>query len=385
IWSRLHFSAKVTARNILRYKKRFYMTVLGIGGCTAILLTGFGLRDSIRMVAVNQFDSVYRFDFIITSTGGGADKASLERYLASVNEITGWQYQCRENIDVRLGPKGPTYEAVLLAPDDMDRIGEYIRLVEPHSGKLLMPTDNTVVITQKLASLLGVTKGAEITILNEGDEEWTLVVGGVTEHYVGHYIYMKPRQYASLFGKEPEFTTIVGKMPGLEDVRRDEISAALLENDGVHSLSFNATVRDFYKDTLDALNIVVFVLIVCGALLSFIVLTCLTGINIDERKREIATLKVLGFFDGEAASYIFRENIVNTVAGTAVGLGLGVLLHQYIIRTVELDMVYFGKIVMPMSYVYSIILTFLFTFAVNAAMAGDIREIDMIESLKSVE
>jgi putative ABC transport system permease protein len=301
------------------------------------------------------------------------------------SEIGAWQYQRRENVDVRRGAAGPAYETTLVVPDDADLLTDYVNLTGYRTGKPVYPSDNGVVITQKLASLLKLTAGDEITMINEDDEEWTAAVEGVVENYVGHYIYMTPVYYSGMTGERLKYTTIVAKAREMDEARRDEMSEALLENNGVVTLTFNAKVRDFYTDLLDALNIVVFVLIVCGALLAFVVLTCLTGVNIDERKREIATLKVLGFYDKEAASYIFRENIVNTIVGSIVGMGLGALLHQYIIRTVELDMIVFGKIVEWKSYFYAAALTFLFTFAVNAAMSGDIKNIDMIESLKSVE
>ena len=385
IWSRMNFSAKVTARNILRYKKRFFMTIAGIAGCTAIVLTGFGLHDSIRTLAAKQFDNIYLYDLAITVAEGRSDRLAVERYLEAQNDVESFQYQRRENVDARGGAAGDLYEATLIVPDDNKRLAGFIKLAAPHTKKPVSPTDRGVIITQKLARLLLVSAGDEITLINEDDEEWVVAVEGISENYVGHYIYMSPQHYSALQGKAVVFTTLLCNTLQLSEVRQDEISENLLENKGVISLSFNSKSRSFYNDTLNALNIVVFVLIVCGALLAFVVLFCLTGINIDERKREIATLKVLGFYDKEASSYIFRENTINTAVGAIAGLGLGVLLHQYIIRTVEFDMIMFGKIIDPISYAYSIALTFLFTLIVNAAMAGDIRDINMIESLKSVE
>ena len=385
IWTRMQFSSKVTARNILRYKKRFFMTIAGISGCTAIVLTGFGLRDSIRAVADNQFGDLFLYDFIITAADGRADRMDLERQLRALSEVTDWQYQRHESVDVGLDARGTLYETTLLVPDDAGLLADFVKLADPQSRAPVSPTDNGVVITEKLASLLGIAAGDRIIIIDEDDAEWALTVEGVAENYIGHYVYMTPRHYIELTGTVPKMTTIVGKSPRLENTRRDEISELLLENRGVVSLSFNSRMRNFYDETLDALNVVIFVLIVCGALLAFVVLFSLTGINIDERKREIATLKVLGFFEKEASSYIFRENIVNTVAGSILGLGFGVILHKYVMQTVEMDMMMFGKTVAPMSHLYAAILTVLFTLMVNAAMSGDIRDIDMIESLKSVE
>ena len=385
IWTRMNFSAKVTARNILRYKKRFIMTIAGISGCTAIVLTGFGLHDSIRTLAAKQYDEIYLYDFIVTVANSSSDKSYLEHYLAQQNDVSGWQFQRWENIDAKLGDKETSYETIIIVPDDAEMLADFIKLADPHTGKPTVPSDNGVIITQKLASLLKVSSGDEITIIDEDDAEWTVSVEGIAENYVRHFIYMTPVYYSIIKGVTPDYNTIVGRAPRLADERVDEISEKLLENKSVTALIFNSKMRNFYDDTLNALNIIVFVLIVCGALLAFVVLFCLTGINIDERKREIATLKVLGFYDGEAMSYIFRENIVNTVVGSILGLGLGVLLHRYIIQTVEIDMMMFGRIVEPPSYVYSIALTFFFTFIVNVAMSGSIRKIDMIESLKSAE
>jgi len=322
---------------------------------------------------------------MITVADGRADRSALERYLASLDEVNGWQYQRRENVDARLDAKGAVYEATLVIPDDELALPEFINISDWRTGEEIIPTESSVVITQKLASLLGISAGDEITLVNEDDEEWTVVARGVAKNYVGHYIYMTARHYAQLTGVQPEYTTIVGSAPGLTGDRKDAVSETLLENNGVVTLSFINRVREFYNDTLRVLNIVVVVLIVCGAILALVVLFCLTGINIDERKREIATLKVLGFFDGEASAYIFRENIVNTCVGSALGLALGIVLHQYVVRTVELDMIVFGKTIEPMSFVYSVALTFIFAIAVNAYMSRDIRDIDMIESLKSVD
>jgi putative ABC transport system permease protein len=389
LWSAMNFSAKVTARNIFRYKKRFIMTIAGIAGCTAIVLTGFGVRDSVMPVASNQFDRIFYYSFQITlSDGAGrADKASLERYLAAQNEVTEWQYQHRRSIDVSLDKKGAPYLATLVVPDDASRLSAFVKLAQPHSSKPVEPVDDGAVITQKLANLLGASPGDMLTLTDKDDNDMVYLVriASVTENYVSHYIYMTPEHFRSLAGLAPDFSTILVKAAAIGAARRDEISEDILENSSVSALSINSKTRDFYADTINSLNVVVLVLLISGMLLAFVVLFCLTGINIDERKRELATLMVLGFYDKEASSHIFRENIVNTAVGVIIGLLFGILLHQYVMRTAEVDMILFEKVIKPQSYVFSAALTFFYMFIVNAAMSGSIRSIDMIESLKSVE
>ena len=389
IWSAMNFSAKVTARNILRYKKRFIMTVAGIAGCTAIVLTGFGVHDSVKSVAANQFDKIlyYAFQITLSDEAGRSDKSTLERYLNAQDEVTELQYQHRRNVDVCLDKDGRSYSSTLIVPDDASRLPAFVRFARPLSGRLIDMAEDSVVITQKLASLLGASPGDTLTLTDEDDKDviFHVKVADVTENYVAHYIYMTPEHFVALTDSAPAFTTIVVNAAEISGIRRDEISEDILENESVSALTFNNKTRDFYSDTIDSLNVIVLVMLISGMLLAFVVLFCLTGINIDERNREIATLKVLGFYDGEAASHIFRENIVNTAAGVIIGLLLGILLHQYVMRTAEVDMILFEKFVAPLSYLLSVVLTFLYMFIVNTAMRGSIRGIDMIESLKSVE
>ncbi len=387
IWRSLSFSAKVTARNILRYKKRFAMTVVGIIGCTAIILTGFGLRDSIRSITVNQFERIYHFSLRITiaDEAKGSERSALERFLTAEKEIEAWQYQRRENIEVSFRQKEGSHETTLVVPQDPENLGQFIRLAEPGSEKTVNPTDKGVVITEKLASLLGVKAGDTITLEDEDDKIYQVPVAAVAENYVEHFLYMTPEQYGYVFDRKIHYNTLLCRTPALSQSRQDELGLDILDFGGVTALAYNDRVKDFYQDMIGSLNVVVLVLIISGALLSFVVLFCLTGINIDERKRELATLRVLGFYEEEAAAYIFRENVVNTIIGVALGLGAGVLLHQYIIRTAEIDRVMFGKSIALPSYLFAAALTFLFTLFVNTVMTKDIRNIDMVESLKSVE
>ncbi len=387
LWRSLSFSAKVTARNILRYKKRFAMTVVGIIGCTAIVLTGFGLRDSIKSITINQFERIYHFGLRITiaDEAKGSERSALERFLAAEKAIEAWQYQHRENIEVSFRQKEDAHETTLVVPQDPENLGQFIRLVQPRTENTVTPTDKGAVITEKLASLLGVKAGDTITLKDEDDNFYQVPVAAVTENYVEHFLYMTPEQYRYVFDSKIRYNTLLCRTASLSQSRQDELGLAILDFGGVSALSYNDRVKDFYQDMIGSLNVVVLVLILSGALLSFVVLFCLTGINIDERKRELATLRVLGFYEEEAAAYVFRENIVNTIIGVLLGLGAGVLLHQYIIRTAEIDRVMFGKTIAWPSYIMAAVLTFLFTLFVNAVMKKDIRNIDMVESLKSVE
>jgi putative ABC transport system permease protein len=387
LWHSLSFSAKVTARNILRYKKRFAMTVAGIVGCTAIILTGFGLRDSIKSITAHQFGDIYHFSLRVTiaNEAKGSQRSALDRFLTAEKEIEAWQYQRRESIEVSFRQTGEAQETTLVIPQDPENLDQFIHLATPGSGKTVSLTDRGAVITEKLASLLGVRAGDSITLEDEDDNVYQVDVEAITENYVEHFLYMTPAQYSYVFDQKLNYNTLLCRTPDLSQSRQDELGLAILELGGVSALAYNSRVQDFYQDMISSLNVVVLVLILSGALLSFVVLFCLTGINIDERKRELATLRVLGFYEEEAAAYIFRENIVNTVIGVILGLGAGVLLHQYIIRTAEIDLVMFGKAIAWPSYVFAAVLTFLFTLFVNQVMTRDICNIDMVESLKSAE
>lgn len=384
IWNRMNFSAKVTARNIFRYKKRFLMTVTGVAGCAAILLTGFGLRDSINVIVQKQFGSVFLYGLEITlkENPNQADVAEMEEALRENPYINGFAYRLKDAYDCK--KDGDTQSVTLCVPKG-DEIEEFISLHVQGSGEPLTLENGGAIITQKLSRLLNANIGDEIILSDDNEREFTVKVSGIAENYVAHYVYVNEAYYREAFKGEPVFNGLWGIVQEMDADTEVEVSSQLLLNEAVTGASFTTKARDFYVDTINSLNIVVMVLVISGALLSFIVLFSLTGINIDERQRELATLKVLGFYERETASYIFRESTVSTLIGVLAGLPAGIALHRLIMTTAEVDLVMFGRDIYPLSFAATIVLSFVFLGIVNWIMGFHIKKIDMIESLKSVE
>lgn len=383
IWRRMNFSLKVTVRNILRYKKRFFMTVTGVAGCTALVLTGFGLRDSISAIAQNQFGEVFLYDFDVTLKDDPkeSDRLELQNLLGSNTDDSVYCY--KDAFDAQGTDR--TLSVTLTVPEKPEELGRFINLRDPNSRELYPLDDSGVIITQKLAKLLELEAGGDITLTDADDNEFTARISGIVENYVSHYVYMTPELYERTTEQPLIYNQLLCSATGLESVGRDALSAEILKNEAVNGISFLATVRDFYIDMVKSLNTVVLVLLLSGALLSFIVLFSLTSINIDERGRELATLRVLGFYERETADYIFRENIVSTALGTGAGLIAGIALHRLVMGTAEVDAVMFGRQIAPLSFLLTAMLSFVFMAIVNRIMSRSIKKIDMIESLKSVE
>lgn len=385
-WKRMSFSAKVTARNILRYKKRFFMTVAGILGCTALVLTGFGVRDSIRSIADKQFGYISLYELQITLSESATDEqlVALEGFLDDQPAVRERLHAYKVSLTAGSGEQ-PRQEVSLVVPGDMERVPDFIRLPDYETGDILALTDTGAVISEKLSEVLDVYAGDTLLLTTDGDRQTEVVVDSVCENYVGHYVYLSPALYRQLYGTDPETNTVLCLSTAQDRAEEEALSTELLKNPAVSGLSFTSTLKDFYTKTIESLGAVVVVLILSGALLAFVVLFSLTSINIDERRREIATLKVLGFYDEEASAYIFRENVINTVIGMALGLLVGVFLHRYVMNTMEIDFMMFGKQISPWSFVYSGLLTLAFMFIVNFVAGFSIRKVDMVSSLKSVE
>ncbi|MCI8553437.1 MAG: FtsX-like permease family protein [Clostridiales bacterium] len=385
IWKRLNFSNKVTCRNIFRYKKRLLMTILGIAGCTALVFTGFGLRDSIDSIAGRQYDEIQQYDFQadLTDDFDAADRAELDRLLEGEEPVGNHAYFLQQSIDV-LGEEGMK-SASLLVPAEMDSFDSFIDLRERRGHVSLTLEGEGVVITEKLSMLLGIRKGDLLRLKDTDNRLVECRVDGIAENYVYHYLYMAPETYERLTGSAPVSNAVFGQLNDTSELVENDLSAVLLEQDYIGALSFNTSLRENFSDMIGALNIVVVVLILSAGALAFIVLFSLTTINIDERKRELATLKVLGFYEQETAMYIYRENLILTLLGVAAGLVLGVVLLAYVITTAEVDMVMFARTANWPSYVIAALMTLLFSLVVNGMMSLVIRKIDMVESMKSVE
>ena len=385
IWSRLKFTQKVTARNLFRYKKRFFMTIVGISGCTALLIAGFGLKDSIVSIAVKQFDEIYKYQMTLELKDGLSKGQTNEvlGFLKEDSKIKDYMLMKEQVVDIGKGDVEKT--ANLIVPENWDKIDNFIILRNRITGDKISIPEDGVVLTEKMAKLLKVDVGDEIYIKVEEDKKAKVEIAGITENYSFHYIYMSPHLYEKVFEKDVEFQKILAKTTGTDKAFEDKISKEILKYGDVSSINFITGISKSFKDMIGSLNYVVLVLIFSAGALAFVVLYNLTNINISERIREIATIKVLGFYDEEVSKYVYRENAILTIIGTAVGLVLGVFLHKFIILTGETEFIMFGRKIRFVSFVYSAILTIFFSLLVNFVMYFKLKKIDMVESLKSID
>lgn len=391
VWKRMSFFSKVTSRNIMRNRKKSLMTIIGVLGCTALILTGFGLNNSINDIVDKHFNELFLYDLrvnIIESEENGLEGAE--------NGIEGAEQMLRKDPAVSAptryydGPVvikagGDELDGGIVVPEDEAAFAEYIKFRETAGGrKFFYFYDDGIVITQKMAYTLDIRIGDTVTLTHK-EQDVQVKVSNITENYIFHYVYMPKSLYASLFGEPSQPNTIICGLDDLSEDAEKRVSALLTGCMPVGSYSFSINVKEYYGDLIESLGVIVLVLIICGALLAFVVLFSLTAMNVDERKRELATLKVLGFYNRETSNYIFIENTVLTLIGIALGLVTGIFLHKFVGSTAEVDMIMFGKQIHPLSYVYSAVMTFCFMITVNLIMKPAVRKIDMIESLKAVE
>lgn len=381
IWKRFNFSHKVTARNIFRYKKRAIMTVVGIAGCTGLMLTGFGIRDSVDDIPSAQFNGIFKYDTSITlsNTNGLSD---IEEYLKNNESIENFVEVCATTGE--LSKESTSCNVTVFVPDSLDNYNSVYNLIDYQTEEAISISNEGIIITDKAAETLGVTVGDEITFIDGDDVQYQFKIENIAKNHVGHYVYMSKEIYENNF--KPYKTDIVYlNTKNISDEAQNEILKNILNMDGVASVSSINALMQSVSDMLNTMNYVVLVLIVASAMLDFVVLYNLANINIAERQREIATLKVLGFHDNEVDNYINKENIIFTVLGIALGLILGTFLTSAIIGSIEIDVLKFMRNIKPISYVYSAVITLLFSFIVNFIIHFVLKKIDMIESLKSVE
>ena len=387
IWKRLNFSQKVTIRNIFRYKKRFLMTIIGIFGCTSLILAGFGLKDSISKILPYQYENIFNYDMqiAIKSSLEDSQKQSLIDELRSkegVQEVT-------ENYIISgTASKDGQEDIQIIVPKSAEEMKKVISLKELKTEKeinLDEASKDGVIITDKLADLIGAKEGDTITIKDTNDIEKEVKVFKITENYISHYIYMSAEYYENLYGKAYTTNVLLLKDNNLSEEQEEQISKELVNKNEVSTISLTSTIMTTLDDTMNSLNYVVIILIVSAGLLAFVVLYNLSNVNISERIRELATIKVLGFYDKEVYKYVSRETVLLTAIGIALGLVGGYFLNFYIIGTCEIDMLRFVKIIDPLSYLYSILITVFFTIIVNIVTYFALKKIDMIGSLKSVE
>lgn len=385
IWNNLKFSQKVTARNIIRYKSRFFMTVIGVGGCTALLLVGFALSDSITSIGEKQFSELYICQMSVNLKDNIAieQKENIINVINSQQELSSMQSMLQKSIDIGFNDKEKS--CYLVVPEDIKTINYYINLRDRITHKSIKLSDNAVVLSEKLASQLGVKRGDTIYIKNENDEKISVVVADICEYYISHFLYMSPSLYENLYGIHPEYNQFLLKLKSNDISAQQNVSKNIVSLNGISSVNLISDNIRTFKDIIKSIYNIVLILIISAALLSFTVLFTLTNININERIREIATIKVLGFYDKEVSNYVFRENIILTLLGTVFGLFLGVPLAKYVIMTAEVDMFMFGREIYPLSFVLSALFTIVFALIVNVAMIRRLRKINMVEALKTVE
>lgn len=384
IWKRLNFTTKSTFRNIFRYKKRLFMTIFGISATMALLVTGFGLRDSIIDLAEIQYDNIQLYDAMITFSGTDEEKKDLGQWLEDEKDVAASTMVHMEMVDV--STEEGNGEVYLCVPENKEDFQTMTVLQNRTSEEVYTLDGEGILLTEWMADTLGVSAGDSITMEKEdGSSSQEVQVMGVVENYIMNYAYMSPQYYEKIYGEPAEFEVMYAEFTPEGQERENELGSEILQQPGVYNVSYTSDTKREINDMLQALVLVIIVLIVTAALLAFVVLYNLNNVNITERRRELATLKVLGFYDQEVAAYVYHENIILTLMGIVVGVGLGTLLHQYIIHTIRVDMVMFGQHVSLVSFLISTVLTAVFSAFVNFVMYFKLKEINMVESLKSVE
>lgn len=384
IWKRLNFTTKSTFRNIFRYKKRLFMTIFGISATMALLVTGFGLRDSIIDLAEIQYDNIQLYDAMITFSGTDEEKEDLGQWLEDEKDVAASTMVHMEMVDV--STEEGNGEVYLCVPENKEDFQTMTVLQNRTSEEVYTLDGEGILLTEWMADTLGVSAGDSITMEKEdGSSSQEVQVMGVVENYIMNYAYMSPQYYEKIYGEPAEFEVMYAEFTSEGQERENELGSEILQQPGVYNVSYTSDTKREINDMLQALVLVIIVLIVTAALLAFVVLYNLNNVNITERRRELATLKVLGFYDQEVAAYVYHENIILTLMGIVVGVGLGTLLHQYIIHTIRVDMVMFGQHVSLVSFLISAVLTAVFSAFVNFVMYFKLKEINMVESLKSVE
>lgn len=386
VWRHLNFTWKSTIRNLMRYKKRFFMTIFGIGGCMALMLVGFGLKDSCYEIAKLQFAEIQFYDGSIYLEEDITEEQQdeIEAALKSEEQISRYMKANMQNITLVNGKKErAAYECVFGSVEDIPR---FVDFHDRRSKERYELTDDGVIISEKTAKLLDVKQGDTIEIKDEENGNKQVKVTQICENYMGHYIYFTPACYEEAYGEEPEYNSILFEVEDSDgNADLEKIGRNLLKQDGALSVSYTHDIEKQLDDMLRSLNLVIVVLIISAGMLAFVVLYNLNTVNIAERKRELATLKVLGFYNMEVAEYVYRENILLTFLGAVVGVVLGRFLHLFIIETVEVDSAMFGRNINMPSYIYSLILTVTFSMLINGVMYFKLKKIDMVESLKSIE
>lgn len=386
LWNRLSFTQKVSARNLFRYKGRMIMTIIGVGGGVALLLAGFGLADSISDIGDRQFNQVYNYDALVqVDTDESAEHIeSLEGTLLEQSLVRDVARVKQKNVTIEAAKQ---YDGIVLVPENVEEFDQFIHLYAADDRERIYQLDDEqVIISEKLSELTDVEVGDELTILDNQDEPHTVIVGGIVEHYVDHYVYMSPTLYEQTFGEAPDFDArFVQYNSDASRPEADEESfrQQIAEEPAALAIILQSDIFDLIETSLGSLEVVTMVLIVSAGALAFIVLYNLTNINVSERVRELSTIKVLGFFDKEVTTYVYRETLTLTIMGIIVGMGTGIILNRFILDTAELDFLMFVREIHGTSYLYATLLMLGFSMIVMTVMHFKLKHIDMLEALKT--
>ena len=382
LWRRMSFIHKVTARNLFRYQKRFWMTVIGIGGCTALIIAGFGMRSSLLFTMSRQYDELFHYSAQVTLADNALpeERAAVEDFLAGDSRVVNYIPCAASSATVVTPSYSTTAYVEVMASDE---IGKVVDLFDYKSGDPITMGDEGVYIDQKLSELLKVSVGD--TFFLDGDVRGDVTVAGIYEHYTGHFIYMTPGYYENALHADGEPNAYLLNFTSDDTDTCNAIFEKLLDMSGVATTSRMRDTQDTYMHSMERVDFVVVIIILAAAALAMVVLFNLSNINITERQRELATIKLLGFYDGEVSAYVYRENIVLTLFGILLGCFMGHWLHIYLVRSTEIDLMMFGRQTAPSAYVYAAILTALFSLLVNVLAHFKMKKIDMVESLKSAE
>lgn len=382
LWRRMSFIHKVTARNLFRYQKRFWMTVIGIGGCTALIIAGFGMRSSLLFTMSRQYDELFHYSAQVTLADNALseERAAVEDFLAGDSRVVNYIPCAASSATVVTPSYSTTAYVEVMASDE---IGKVVDLFDYKSGDPITMGDEGVYIDQKLSELLKVSVGD--TFFLDGDVRGDVTVAGIYEHYTGHFIYMTPGYYENALHADGEPNAYLLNFTSDDTDTCNAVFEKLLDMSGVATTSRMRDTQDTYMHSMERVDFVVVIIILAAAALAMVVLFNLSNINITERQRELATIKLLGFYDGEVSAYVYRENIVLTLFGILLGCFMGHWLHIYLVRSTEIDLMMFGRQTAPSAYVYAAILTALFSLLVNVLAHFKMKKIDMVESLKSAE
>ena len=386
LWRRLNFNQKVTLRNLFRYKLRMLMTVIGIAGCTAMIVTGFGLRDSITDIIPLQFEKLWHYQAVVSFSD--EDKTAQTRYEEEVQKLNRYKDSmpiAMETLTLSGHDKTPQ-DVSIYVPKNPKSLEKFVLLNNRQSKREYSLQNSGAVINEKLAQLFDVKIGDTINLKDNDKQSYPVKVTGIAENYTGHFAYLSPSYYQQVFHQAPSYNAaFLLFKKDLSTSQEKDVAEKLMENPGIINVTFLSDSLHALDDTTQALTIVVWVLIISAGLLAFIVLYNLNNINISERIRELSTIKVLGFYDNELTMYIYRENIILTILGIGAGLILGKIEHDFVLKTVELDMVMFSPTIQPLSYLYASLITIFFTIIVGIFVYIKLKNVDMIEALKSNE